>query len=278
MMRKSFTLYNKDNEIIRGDLHYRNGIRNAPAIIACHGFKGFKDWGFFPFLAERLAEDGYVVITFNFSRNGIGTDMQNFTEPDMFAKNTLSHEITDLKLLAHHVYENKIGNSFIDTERIGLMGYSRGGGIALLYTAIDNRVKALVTWAAISTFQRYDEEQLRQWQEKGYIEIENKRTKQIMRLDKEVLDDLLKNKKKLDILAAARKIEMPTLIIHGDQDTSVPVDEGKIIYENLGCEVKNLEIIEGAGHTLEISHPMSSISDYFGTALDLTENWFDNYL
>jgi dienelactone hydrolase len=278
MMRKSFTFFNKDKEIIRGDLYYRSGIRNAPAIIICHGFKGFKDWGFYPYLAERLAEDGYVAVTFNFSRNGIGADLQNFTELDMFARNTLSHEMADLKLMVNHIYENKIGNGYVDPERIGLMGHSRGGGIALLHTAIDNRIKALVTWAAISTAERYDAGQIKQWQDNGFIQIENRRTKQMMRLDREILDDLMQNSKKLDILAAVRKIENPTLVIHGDQDISVPVDEAKTIYENLACDIKALEIIEGAGHTLGINHPMNSVSVHFNTALDLTENWFDNYL
>jgi dienelactone hydrolase len=278
MMRKSFTLLNHEDEIIRGDLHYRSGIREAPAIVICHGFKGFKNWGFFPVLAERLAEDGYVAVTFNFSRNGIGSDMQNFTELDKFAQNTLSHELSDLQLLIDQIGEKKIGEGFIDTERIGLLGHSRGGGVALVQAAQTNKVNALVTWAAISTFQRYDDGQMKQWQHNGYIEIENARTKQMLRLDRVILDDLLKNKSKLDILAAAQKIKIPTLVIHGDQDISVPVDEGRAIYENLGCEVKTLEIIEEADHTFQINHPMNSISEYYNMALDLTENWFDNYL
>ena len=113
MMRKSFTLLNREKEIIRGDLHYRSGIRDAPTIIICHGFKGFKNWGFFPVLAERLAEDGYVAVTFNFSRNGIGSDMQNFTELDKFAKNTLSHELADLGIVTDNIYKRKIGNSVL---------------------------------------------------------------------------------------------------------------------------------------------------------------------
>ena len=278
MMRKSFTLINRESEFIRGDLHYRSGIREAPAVIICHGFKGFKDWGFFPALAERLAEDGYVAITFNFSRNGIGSDMQTLTEMDKFSRNTLSHELADLKIVTENVYSGQIGNGYIDRERIGLLGHSRGGATALLHTAQNKNIKALVTWAAISTFHRYTGEQTKKWQKDGFIEIENARTKQLLRLDKEVLDDLVKNEKKLDILAAAQKIQIPTLIIHGDRDNSVPVDEGYLIHKEIGSALKELEIIEDADHTFQISHPMNSISEYFNTALDLTENWFDNYL
>ena len=44
------------------------------AIRQPHGFKGFKDWGFFPHLADRLARAGLVAVSFNFSGSGVGPD------------------------------------------------------------------------------------------------------------------------------------------------------------------------------------------------------------
>ena len=38
---------------------------------------------------------------------------------------------------------------------IGVVGHSRGGGIAVLQAASDPRVRALVTWAAISSVERW---------------------------------------------------------------------------------------------------------------------------
>ena len=52
MIRKNFTLSNDVSGIIRAEAHYREDTKLAPAIVICHGFKGFKDWAFFPFLAE----------------------------------------------------------------------------------------------------------------------------------------------------------------------------------------------------------------------------------
>ena len=63
---------------LRGDI--REG-RISSAIVVCHGFKGFKDWGFFPYLADCLAAGtGAMVISFNFSGSGIGPDLESFTE------------------------------------------------------------------------------------------------------------------------------------------------------------------------------------------------------
>jgi pimeloyl-ACP methyl ester carboxylesterase len=45
-----------------------------------------------------------------------------------------------------------------------------------------------------------------------------------------------------------RNIEMPTLIIHGEQDSLIPVSEANILFENSGAKNKKLVIIPGADH------------------------------
>ena len=59
-------------DVIRADV--RRPARGVPrsAVIVAHGFKGFKDWGFFPYLCESLARDGHLVVSFNTSLNGVG--------------------------------------------------------------------------------------------------------------------------------------------------------------------------------------------------------------
>jgi dienelactone hydrolase len=278
MLRKSFTLINNDGEYVRGDLRYREDARDAPAIIICHGFKGFKDWGFFPVLGETLANAGYATIVFNFSRNGIGADPHNFTELEKFALNTYSHELSDLQVLVNAIQEKKLGNGIVNIDNIGMMGHSRGGGIALLYCQKNNDISALVTWSAISTVNRYSKEEVSLWKKQGYIEIENKRTRQIMRLQRDLLDDIEKNSQHLDILNAAGSLELPTLIIHGESDEAVSSKEGKEIFEALAAPEKQLMLIEQGTHTFNVTHPMTSRTIQFETALDLTESWFDKYL
>ena len=278
MLRRSYNLSNSSGELIRGDLRHREDVKNGPTIIVCHGFKGFKDWGFFPITAESLADAGYVVITFNFSRNGLGADLQNFTELDKFATNTYSHELSDLQCLIDNVLTGHLGKGLIDIERIGLLGHSRGGGEAILFASGNEKIQTLVTWSAISTVERYSQGDLIQWQREGYLEIENKRTKQIMRINIDLLNDIKNNKKKLNILDSAQKIEIPTLLIHGEMDDVVPLEEANNIYNHIGSSIKDLMIIEGGTHTFGINHPMESRSIQFDTVLDLTESWFDKYL
>lgn len=278
MLRRNFSLSNLHGELIRGDLRHAENVKNAPAIIICHGFKGFKDWGFFPSLAEDLAETGYVSLVFNFSRNGLGPDPQNFTNLDLFAKNTYSHELEDLEYVIKAVQEEKIGKGLIDPDRIGLLGHSRGAGIILLHASKHKSIETLVTWAAISTVERFSEDQIKAWKTDGYIEIENKRTKQMMRLGRDLLEDIEKNRKKLNILKAAETIDIPAMLLHGNIDDSVTQNESMDIYNHLSSEMKEIHIIENANHTFGITHPMQSRSNEYNVALDLTESWFDKYL
>ena len=55
----------------------------------------------------------FFAITFNFSRNGIGTDLYNITELDKFAINTYSHEITDLKCIIDAIVNGKISKGLM---------------------------------------------------------------------------------------------------------------------------------------------------------------------
>lgn len=49
-------------------------------------------------------------------------------------------------------------------------------------------------------------------------------------------------------LELIRKIKIPTLVIHGEYDQLVPVEEGQTLYENVAAKDKRLVIIPGVDH------------------------------
>jgi alpha-beta hydrolase superfamily lysophospholipase len=57
-------------------------------------------------------------------------------------------------------------------------------------------------------------------------------------------------------LELIRKISLPTLVMHGEYDQIVPVEEGKAIYEMIGTEDKRLLIIPGVDHNTIMSGGM----------------------
>ena len=89
-MNKEFKLKTNEGNVLDVSVYGLENISKAACLILVHGFKGFKDWGFFPFTAEHFAKCGYFVITFNFSHNGIkGNDFMYLIL--IVLQKTLSH-------------------------------------------------------------------------------------------------------------------------------------------------------------------------------------------
>jgi alpha-beta hydrolase superfamily lysophospholipase len=251
---EAFDIPCKDGLTIRGEVYPAKP--SLGTVILCHGFKGFAHWGFFPYLAQTLAENGLTAITFDFSGSGIGRDRESYAEPEAFAGNTFSRELEDLELLVDYAKRRKLIKG-----KFGLFGHSRGGGIAILFaTAADSDVSSLATWAAISYPNRWSEENAATWRRQGYADVTNSRTGQVMRMGTALLDDIeLHGKAKLNIEAAAAKIKVPWLIVHGTADETVPSSEAERLHAQ-SPGVSTLRLIEGANHSLEARHPLTEIS------------------
>ncbi len=280
MIQRTFKIYNTDKEPIRGDVCVPEPNKRFPIIVVCHGFKGFKDWGFFPFVAEVLCKKGFIVVKFNFSGSGIGEDLKDFSDLDRFRQNTYSKEIDDLNCVLDELEKGRVCEKAGYLDRIGLLGHSRGGGIAMLKAASDKRLKALVTWNAISHVDRRQfADDLPKWRRQGYIDVLNSRTGQLMPLGTAVLDDIEKNKKAaLNIQKAAGRIDIPFLILHGEKDESVPVSEGREIFEYSNQLRSRFITIPNASHTFGVVHPFEGPTPELKKALSETKDWFANYL
>ena len=222
-----------------------------PAVVMVHGFKGFKDWGFFPPLAERMARAGLTAVTFNMSGSGVDAAGES-VYPDRFARDTYSAQLRDLGTVLEALTAGQLGVT--PPAAIGLVGHSRGGGVAILRTATDDRIRALVTWSAISAADRWSPDVKRAWRRHGTMDVTNARTGQVIPVSTAILDDVETSAAHLDILAAAGRVRIPWLIIHGTGDESVPFAESRRLHEASEGRARPLAI-EGAGHTFGAAHP-----------------------
>lgn len=239
-----------------------------PAVVICHGFKGFKDWGFFPRAAERLAMAGFTAVSFNFSGSGVGEDGESFSEPERWGHQTLTGDLADLAA----VVDDAVARG---APWVGLLGHSRGGGTAVLHAARDERVKALVTWAAVSHFARWPDEDLERWRRDGKIDVVNLRTGQVLPIFLDLLRDLERNgESALDIVGAASRLAIPWLIVHGTADESVPFDDGERLHRAARPESSRLLRIDGAGHTFGVRHPWAGGTPEFDQVLERTVAFF----
>jgi len=262
-----FTIPSSEGLPIRGELDAAE--RPRALVVIVHGFKGFKDWGFFPWTAQRLTRHRIAVCRFNMSRSGIGDDPESFDRLDLFEHDTYSTQLRDLEVVVRHAQRE------LPDLPIFLLGHSRGGGIALLGAQDVPRLCGVVAWSPISRVDRWDDATKRTWRERGVLEVENARTKQIMRMSPVMLDDYEANAERLDILAATRRLAVPLLVVHGGRDESVPVDEGRLI---ASCAPQSsLAVIERASHTFNAIHPLVHVPFELVAAAEVTAHFVGAY-
>ena len=253
---KNFVLHRTNKKPILLDTFYSEKFSNQPIVIFCHGYKGFKDWGAWNLMAKSIAEAGICIIKFNFSHNG-GT-MENpidFPDLEAFGNNNYSLELDDLNDVINWVTKTFKDNPFVDTKNLVIIGHSRGGGITILKSSKDERIKKLITLASVCDFSKRTATigNLEEWKELGVKYVLNGRTKQKMPHYYQFYEDFKANEKRLDIEEAEKQLQIPHLIIHGNNDTSVSIDEAYILHKwNPNSQ---LEIIEAADHVFNVKHP-----------------------
>ena len=276
-MNKDFVLNTNKNEKIRITSYGYKNLETAPCLIFVHGFKGFKDWGFWPYSGNYFADKGFFVLTFNFSHNGIGEKLTEFTELDKFANNTFSLELEELNEVIDAYLNNFFGAK--SNKRIGIVGHSRGGGDSVIVSSKRKEISAVVIWASVVNFNRYSERQAKEWRKNGFFEVLNTRTNQMMRLNVSLLEDIERNKTDLlNLEKAVKNLNKPLLIVHGEQDLSVPIKEGEQIYNWSNKEITEFYKIEATGHTFDITHPFGGSNPKFDLVIEKTLNFFNKNL
>lgn len=243
------------------DVYYSADGKPKPVIIFLHGFKGFKDWGCWHLFAEAFAEAGFVFFKFNFSHNGVTIDKPaEFADLEAFGRNTYSKELSDLDHLISWLIEghSPLHAAEMDAGRIGLIGHSRGGGIALIQAAADERVKAVATWAGVSSlaFMWEGNPALEAWKREGVTHIYNARTRQQMPVYFDLYEDYAANQPRLNVEHAMRHLHKPCLIVHGEADLSVSVNAARKLHE--WNPSARLHIIPGADHVFGAQHPCTT--------------------
>ena len=247
-----------------------------PAVVLLHGFKGFRSWGFFPTLADRLARAGFTAVSYSASGSGVDAKGE-FVFPDRFGHNTYSAERADLRTVLTALWAGELGTAA--PTKLGLMGHSRGGGVVVLQAAKDPRVGALVTWASISSVDRWASGTKADWRAKGRIDVVNSRTHQVLPLYQDLLDEVEQQRSnRLDLEMAAREVKAPWLLLHGEEDESVATTESERLHAENGRATTELRIVNGAGHTFGAKHPLEGVPETLERTMQATLTWFGSHL
>ena len=229
MLEEIISFSSSGAKTIVGILHHPADESPRGAIILCHGMNSSKNSEKLVSLGRELAIRGLLTLRFDFAY--VGESSEKFEEI------TYSGEVEDLRAACSFIRARFSG-------AIGILGSSMGGTVALLFAGEDPGIAALVTIAAPVHPEAFPRRvlsayALEKWRERGFTFYNGQR------LNLALLEDL----ETINVVESARKIACPLLIIHGDKDEVVPVEEAHELNACISGK-KKLLILKGTDHRL----------------------------
>lgn len=265
MIERPVTFVNEGMQIV-GMLQFPEGKGKKPAVILVHGFTDNKlgSHRIFVHTGRKLAKEG--IICLRFDCRGSGESEGDFI--DM----TISGEISDLKAAVDYLYTLPE----VDTERIGVLGYSLGSVVAICCAVEDQRIKAVCTWAAEAEdqYERFHSdypEMVEKW-EKGEVAIIERITG-IWQLGPSFYLDIKKNM--FNTLKGIKKVSpRPVCFIAGEGDQVLdPTNSMRLYLE--ATEPKKIVIIKGSrGANMHVWRDLESTQELYKQTI----NWFKKNL
>ncbi len=270
MIERPFMFTSHDNRLV-GTLTMPDAAGQAPAVLLCHGFGSYgDDIGGYVRFAAALAQAGYASVRFSFSGSN--------PYPDKGTIRPASRWVFDA-LAAVNALADTDG---IDGERIGLIGMSMGGAVAIQAGALDPRVRAVVALAPVSDGYQWLrarwlatrgasawEDFVRQVRRDSIQVAGGEPSRVVDHADVQAVpdrtewDDFLKRYpqllEKLTLASVADTFcvraqlfvgdlaPRPLLIFQGDADESVPLEQTRQLFDRAG-EPKELCVLKGAPH------------------------------
>jgi len=203
--------------------------KTDPAVIVLHGWLEPEENGadMVSIVAWHLAREGYVALALS---------MRGW--PDTGGRDDCGGKQPFDVVRAVEWLSRQPG---VNPNRIGLLGFSQGGQVALLAAGLTPKVKAVVAFFPVTDLDRWAQTTQAPGIKEAYVP--------------QVCAKGLGLKAKSPIYAACA-IHAPTLLIHGEEDTRVPMDQSLEMAKAMldcGKEVQ-LQLVKGGKHMLEKGH------------------------
>ena len=222
----------------------------APGIIVCHGMNkyGFHAIELYRRFAEASSKNGFVTLLFDFRGCGKSTGKFGYG----------IDEQKDLKCALNYLASRRE----VNIEKIFIVGHSLGGTIALYTAKNEERVKGLVLWSAPANHA---------YNVRKFIINNSGRLGYYLFLLVSYIDSLIdvsklfdmrvygillrpsyvrKKLMKLDECRVVSKLKIPILIVAGDKDRIVGIEETRQVF-SAANNPKKFIIINGANHIFE---------------------------
>jgi len=172
----------------------------------------------------------------------------------------------DYEVAGRAAYDWVAARPEVDPQRVSVMGYSFGGYHAPRVAGMDKRYAGCIALGAMF----WD---MHAWQAdiKAKLAVDTRSSFTSNFQFRWVIGapdnaTALEWAKKFSLEGIAQKIECPVLILHGEDDRVVPLEEAKTLYEKVGARNKTLKIFtaeEGATEHCQVDNRQLGI-DYVG--------------
>jgi len=255
MKEKKVWFKDKQGNKLCGVLHTPEGKGPFPAVVLAHGLHSNKDRPSYTGPAKVLEKEKIAVMRIDLYGHG--------ESEGLFEDATLTTAINSISAAVKYL------KALPNISKIGLFGCSYGGAASFYVATKTPIVEALVLrsssadileeWNSFLT-----KESIALWKKQGKMTI----GRHNHTLKYSMYADLVKNNNKP--FEELSKITIPTLVIHGEKDESIPLEQARKAYNALSG-TKRMDVIKGAGHV--IRDP-----DFLNKITDLAVEWFNKYL
>jgi len=222
----------RSGETLCGILSVPAGRRNPAVVVMCHGFSTGKDGRTYSRMESILNAGGAASFRFDFFGHG--------ESGGKFEDITLTRAVEDTESALGWVRARGF-------SEVALLGSSFGGLAALCAAGgrddlLGLALKSPVTRPLELLSARVHGRSPETWKKKGFIEVTGADGRPL-RLNVSFLEDALGYGER----EAAEGIRVPTMIVHGSRDETVPLGFSRRAAARIpGCR---LEVIRGADHT-----------------------------
>ncbi|AEI43040.1 alpha/beta hydrolase family protein [Paenibacillus mucilaginosus] len=249
---QEFTVFSPEGTPIHGIIHaLEDGVRK-PVLILSHGFRGFKEWGFWPHVANGFAERGFYTVRFDFSR--IAVKNSGAGERLLEESLTVSRELGDLESLLYAVLGGALplaGEA--DSARIALLGHSRAGSSNLIFAGEHDNVSGVVVWNGGAT-----------------------PSAQVSGQPSPIAEDIEQHAERFHIPTRLGSLKIPVLAVQGASDAERVLESFRLLQE--AAPEQTYVSIPGADHFFGIVHPYQGTTPYLEEAFEATAGFLTQHL
>jgi dipeptidyl aminopeptidase/acylaminoacyl peptidase len=227
--------------------------KKMPAVFFIHGGPVGQDEFGFDLTRQMLAANGYAVVAVNYrGSNGRGITYSKAIEADWGNK-----EVLDILGAADHLTKNGI----IDSNSLGIGGWSYGGILTNYTIASDTRFKAACSGAgsALQLSLFGVDQYITQFENEIGLPWKGNNLEKYLKLSYPFLK--------------ADRIKTPTLFLTGEKDFNVPAVGSEQMYQALKTIGIPTELIMYPGQFHGITNPA-----YVKDRLERYNSWFDHYI